>query len=112
MQEDNNMNRTEIKLNGENISILFGCWAVGQILRTGVDLSDLKGGDLYLMLPEIAYYGACNAKGRDLNAYNLEDFHNLSAFEVAKVLPVFTASMSQDVPKKNEVTKEAKKQPK
>lgn len=101
------MNRTTIKLNGKVVDILFGCWAIGQILKSGIDLTNL-GVEVYEHLPAIAYYGACNASGRSLEAYNVDDFHELSPGVLMAVLPVFTQSMTQDVPKKAEVKAEIK----
>ncbi|MGJ1362892.1 hypothetical protein ACR79B_20730 [Sphingobacterium spiritivorum] len=97
------MNKTQIQFKGEEIDILFGCWSVGQLIKSGIDLDNLVGGDIFDKLPDIVYYGACNAKGRDLNAYSLNDFHELAPGVLLKVLPVLTNSMQQDVPKKKEV---------
>lgn len=103
------MNRTTIKLNGKTVDILFGCWAVGQILKSGVELEKL-GAEIFEHLPTIAYFGACNAAGRSLESYKIDDFLDLSPGELMPVLPVFTNSMSQDVPlvKKEQVKAEIK----
>ncbi|MDH5825771.1 hypothetical protein [Sphingobacterium faecium] len=103
------MNRTTIQLNGKSVDILFGCWAVGLILKSGVKLEEI-GSEIFEHLPTIAYFGACNAAGRSLVAYEKDDFLDLSPAELMPILTVFTNSMTQDVPvqKKEQVKAETK----
>lgn len=102
------MNKTQITLNGKKVDILFGSWAVGQLIKSGVDFAKM-GDDIYDHLPNIAYYGACNAAGRDLNAYNVEDFHSASPGLLIPVLSTFNKSMTQDVPVEKKSTAKATK---
>lgn len=91
------MNKTSIKLNGKNIDILFGAWSVGQLIKSGIKFENMQD-EIYDHLATIVYLGACNAAGRDLNAYDVEDFHAAPFGLLIPVLATFNKSMSQDVP--------------
>ena len=102
------MNKTQITLNGKKIDILFGTWTVGQLFKSGIEFEKMKD-EIYDHLPTIVYLGACNAAGRDLNAYDVEDFHAAPFGLLIPVLATFNKSMTQDVPVEKKPTARATK---
>jgi|SRR5690606_25774523 len=106
------MNKTIITVNidGEpqKVELLFGMWALFRLRDFGFSLADLnnfntdplKGLEFLIML---LYVAACNAKGKDLEAYEKDVFYEhvdqngaMSFFngeEAQKVMKCFTNSL-------------------
>lgn len=116
------MNRTEIKLNGESIPVLFGSWVMGQLIKAGYPLASLHEdmtSNPFVFFPKLVYLGAVNATpNKDLTAFNENDFFDwvdevggISSGDVTKVINTFTRSLGMDVgesKKKNPTTKSGK----
>lgn len=101
------MNTTTITVDGQEVTLKFGIWALARLVDRGyrmADLADAINNNPFDFIPTLIYLGACNAKGMDLEAYELAQFYDyidtvgLSSKELTKVMACFTNSISQDVP--------------
>lgn len=56
----------EIELNGEKVTLLFGNWTCGQLVREGFNITKFSPEiyeNPYLLAPFVFYLAACNHKG-------------------------------------------------
>lgn len=102
------MNRTQIKLKGSLITLLFGTWVMGQLIKSGHSLDKLQEDmrtNPFEFFPLLVYLGAVNAtENKELSSFNKNDFYDwidevggLSSEEVVKVINCFTNSLGADV---------------
>ena len=108
------MNKTTISINGVTITLLFGMWTLARLADRGYKLNnfqDALNDNPLDFIHSLLYLSACNAEGRDLNAYDegifwdYLDEQGLSGDGVQSVLTAFTDSLSKDVPQKKSRTK-------
>jgi hypothetical protein len=113
------MNTTTITVDGQEVTLKFGIWTLARLVDRGYKMTDLANAindNPFDFIPTLIYLGACNAKGMNLEAFELAQFYDyidtvgFSSKEVTKVISCFTNSISQDVPgqKKRPQTVKAK----
>ena len=113
------MNTTTITVDGQEVTLKFGIWTLARLVDRGYKMADLTNAlkdNPFDFIPTLIYLGACNAKGLNLEAFELAQFYDyvdtvrLDSKEVSKVITCFTNSISQDVPgqKKRPQTVKAK----
>lgn len=98
---------TEIQVNKKKIKLKFGSWAIGQLIKSGYSFDELTGtmtSNPFDLIPKIVFFAACNAKERDLAAYDEGVFYDwldsvgINSQAVIDVISLFTKSIVQDVP--------------
>lgn len=108
------MNRTKITVNGKEIDLLFGMWALGLVAKKGMKLTDVTDNPFHF-IPLILHAAACNAAGRDENAYDEGMFWDyvdevgMGHDDISKALNCLTNSLGSS--SKKQAPKTAKKAP-
>lgn len=103
------MNRTEITLNGVSTPLTFGSWVMGQLIKSGYQLSELQkaiADNPFEFFPLLVYLGAVNATAsKDKDAFSVNQFYDwldevggVGSDEVSRVIKCFTNSLGTDVP--------------
>ncbi|GHE34929.1 hypothetical protein [Sphingobacterium griseoflavum] len=109
------MNRVDITFKGQVVTLVFGSWVMGQLIKGGYSLASLQENmkdNPFDFFSKLAYLGAVNAlPSKDLNAYDHNDFYDwldsaggIASDEVTRVITCFTNSLGTDVSKKKPVT--------
>lgn len=107
------MNRTEITFKNEVITLVFGTWVMGQLIKSGYSLETLQEemkNNPFDFFPLLVYLAAVNGlPSKDREAYNQNNFYDwvdsvggIASQEVNNVIKCFTNSLGADVPKKDQ----------
>lgn len=98
----------EITIGEDKIKLRFGSWAVGKLIELGFPLATLDKVMLenpFMLIPKIAYVGACNFGGYNLDAYDESlffqwlDENGIASDEVTDTIKVFMNSITSHIPK-------------
>lgn len=105
------MNRTTITFKKEKVTLVFGTWVMGQLLKRGYKLTEIQEEiqkNPFEFLTLLFYLAAVNGhQDKDLSAFNQDDFYDwlddnggIAGEEVTRLTNVFFVSIVGDNPKK------------